>query len=401
MMNATFLSVIYFVGFSHALMLAVALWSRTEKGKPGRLLAVVVAVLAYKLFEGGASYSGLYNYVPHALSLMPAMVMVLGPVFYGYIRKITGQKPFEWQHWLLHLAPWLGIWLFLNSPYVFRAAELKIAMWNSIAASEGGDNILPTEIVLRLLAIKAHLTTYLWLSCRSLFQFSKSIKNLRSDNSPEVLTQLRLLALSFIFLEAIWVSLFIAQQYFAIGTLSQVSEIWLLFIGVLVLAMGFSGLQKPDMIFTPEERMIASAPEPQDISQTEENTTEKVKYIHSALADSTADEIAKLIEAAFEQQQLFLNDKLTLTDLSKVIEIKSNTVSQVINQRMHTNFYKLVNSYRVQHAVNLLEDKAINWPIERIALESGFSNRVTFNKAFKEQMTCTASDYKKRHRKAS
>ena len=68
---------------------------------------------------------------------------------------------------------------------------------------------------------------------------------------------------------------------------------------------------------------------------------------------------------------------------------------------MHTNFYKLVNSYRVQHAVNLLEDKAINWPIERIALESGFSNRVTFNKAFKEQMTCTASDYKKRHRKAS
>ena len=346
-MNTTFLSVIYFIGFSHALMLTIALWLRTEPGKPGKLLAIVVALLAYKLFEGGASYSGLYNYLPHALNLMPAMVMVLGPVFYAYVRQITGQKPFEWQHWLMHLAPWIAIWIFLNSPYVFRAAELKIAMWNNIASSDGGNNILPTEIVLRLLAIKAHLTTYLWLSCKGLLQFSRSVKNLRSDNSSEVLTQLRILALSFILLEAIWVSLFIAQQYFGVGTLSQVSDIWLLFIGILVLAMGFSGLQKPDMIFTQEERLIASATEPQNINEAEGNSTEKVKYIHSALADSTADEIAKLIEAAFEKQQIFLNDKLTLTDLSKDIDIKSNTVSQVINQRMQTNFYKLVNSYRV------------------------------------------------------
>jgi len=399
-MNSTFLGIIYFVAFSHALMLAVALWLRTEKGKPGKLLSIVLAVLAYKLFEGGASYSGLYKYIPHALDLMPAMVMVLGPIFYGYVRAVTGHKPFQLKDWLLHLAPWIGIWLVLNSAYVFRSGELKIAMWDSITAAQGSYRQLPTEIVLRLLAIKAHLTTYLWLSWRNLSAFANSAKTLRSDNSSDIIKQLQFLSLSFILLELVWVSLFIGQQYFDIGTLSQVSQIWLLLIGILVLAMGFSGLQRPDMIFTLEERLLISTEQALPQAQAKDET-DKVKYIHSSLPESTSDSIAKLIEQHIEQQQLYLNDKLTLTDLAKALDIKSHTVSQVINQRMQTNFYKLINSFRVEHAVQLLEDSNISWPIERIALESGFSNRVTFNKAFKEQMNCTASEFKKRHKAAS
>ncbi len=383
-------------------MLAVALWMRSEKAKPGRVLSMVVAILAYKLFEGGATYSGLYRFVPHLLDLMPAMVMVLGPVFYGYVRQVSGQPALNWQQWLLHLTPWLAVWFFLNSPSVFRDAEAKIAMWQMIANSDGSYRKLPTEIVFRLLAIKAHLTAYLWLSWRALGQFTETVDNLRSDNSGDIVKQLRLLTIAFIFLEATWVSLFIANQYFDLGTLNQVSQIWLLFIAGLVLAMGFAGLQQPNMIFTQEERLLTSVEQPVgNAVKTNVPQQEKVKYIHSALPESAANEIAKLIEQTMESQQLFLDDKLTLTELAKTLEMKSHTVSQVINQQMKTNFYKLVNGYRVQHATHLLESEQVNWSIERIALESGFSNRVTFNKAFKEQMNCTASNYKKRHRQAS
>jgi AraC-like DNA-binding protein len=62
---------------------------------------------------------------------------------------------------------------------------------------------------------------------------------------------------------------------------------------------------------------------------------------------------------------------------------------------MNTNFYKLINGYRIQHAISLIEDNSIHWPLERIAFESGFANRVTFSKAFKEIMGQTASEYKK------
>ena len=397
-MNSTLLSVIYFIACSHAVMLAIALWLRTEKTRPGRVLSVLTAILAYKLFEGGSLYSGLYQYVPHLLDLMPAMVMVLGPVFYGYVRQVTGQPAMSLQQWLLHLIPWLAVWFFLNSPSVFRTADLKIDMWQAIANAGGSYRKLPIDIVFRLLAIKAHLTIYLYLSWRSLSEFTIAVENLRSDNSTIIVKHLKLLAMAFIILEAIWVSLFIGNQYFDIGTLNQVSEIWLLLIAVIVLAMGFTGLQQPNMIFTQEERLLTSVESSHNNAADGE---EKVKYIHSALPDSTANEIAKQIEQLMSSQQLFLNDKLTLTELAKALEMKSHTISQLINQQMKTNFYKLVNGYRVQHAADLLENDQINWSIERIALESGFSNRVTFNKAFKEQMRCTASAYKKQHNRMS
>ena len=401
-MNATFLSIIYFVAFSHAVMLGIALWRRVDTGKSGRLLAVVMGIMAYKLFEGGAEYSGFYQYVPHLLGLLPLMVMILGPVFYAYVRKTTGLKPFELKDWCLHLMPWVAMFLVFSAEGLFRTADVKIAMYDRWLANMGAMYLVPTEVVIRLLAVKVHLGTYLFLSWRSLNLFAKSVDNLRSDNSGDIVTKLRFLSLSFILLEAVWVSLFLIQQYLGLGTLSQVGQIWLLFIAVIVLAMGFSGLQNPEMVFTPEERLLTESEESQKhVLEETTDSADKVKYIHSVLPDSTTDEIGRLIEKAMVEDKLFLQDKLTLTELATHIHLTSHTVSQVINQGLKTNFYKMVNSYRVQHAASLLEDDNVKWPIERIALESGFANRVTFNKAFKELMQCTPSDYKRRERKIS
>lgn len=399
-MNHSLLSILYFVAFSHAIFLMVALWQRSNRHSAGKLLAVVVALLAYKLFEGGAIYSGLYSVLPHALDLMPAMVLLLGPVFYGYVIKVTGQKQFTLLAWFLHLLPWIIVWVLFNADGVFREAALKIAMWDRVVANAGAAFQLPGEIVLRLLAIKAHLTLYLYLCWKNLSYFTKAIDNLRSDNTKSVVTQLNVLTIAFILLEFIWVSLFLMQQYGGIGTLSYVSNAWLLFIAMIVMGLGYCGLQNPKIVFSHEERVLTESltiKEPIDESQK----NEKIKYIHSNLPDSTLDEIANEIEQALEVAKLYLKEKLTLTELAAHLSLKSHTISQVINQRMNTNFYKLINSYRVQHAISLLDNKTINWPIERIAIESGFGNRVTFNKAFKEQMHCTASEYKKNQKAVS
>ncbi|UTW54661.1 AraC family transcriptional regulator [Kordiimonas sp. SCSIO 12610] len=400
-MNPIFLSVLYFIAFSHAFMLSVVLWRKTETGGSGKLLSLVIAILAYKMFEAGSEYSGLYRYAAHLMNLMPLMVLVLGPVFYAYVRKMTGQLSFSRPLWLLHLLPWITFWLYFNTGAVFRPLASKVAMYDGFAANVGGNGLLPVQTVLILVAVKIHLAIYLYLSWNGLTVFARSVQHIRSDNSRDILKQLRMLAVAFVLLESVWVSLFLGQQYAGLGTLNQVSQVWLLFIAIIVLGMGFTGLSYPNIIFTKEERLITEMDGVRDFRQEPSHLNNgKVKYLHSALPESTSDEIAQMIEAALEEEKLYLNDKLTLTDLAKHIDMKSHMVSQVINQGMNTNFYKLVNSYRVQHAASLLEDETINWPIERVALEAGFSNRVTFNKAFKEQMQCTASQYKKRQTKA-
>lgn len=251
------------------------------------------------------------------------------------------------------------------------------------------------EICVFILAIKTHLSIYLYLSWQHIKTFETVCNTLRADNSAAMLKQLKFLVVSLFALELVWVGLFIAQQFFAVGTLALVSDVWLLFVALIVLAIGYVALQKTDLLLNKEEHALIQ----QNVTlQNEESSN--IKYFHSALSEEQSNQLAKHLEQQIKSKQLFLNDKLTLTMLAHETDIKAHTLSQVINQSMNTNFYKLINGYRIQHATSLIEDTSLHWPLERIAFESGFANRVTFSKAFKEVMGQTASEYKKQMRQA-
>ncbi len=393
----TVLGVVYFVACSHALMLAASLYKRSTKNGAGHLLALLMIVMGYKLFEGGALYTGLYALLPHTLDLLPLATLFMGPIFYLYVRRVSGLAPKPWHYSFLHFVPGLILWLY-NSPAVFRPAEDKIAMWHVVLATSESVN-LPPFIIALLLAVKVHLGVYLWLSWRAIQQFEKVSAQLRADNTPHVLKRLKLTVIGLIVLESTWVTLFAMQQFLSFDTLGSVSSIWLLFVAVFVLSFGYIGLQQPNLIFDSEERKLTehAIDHPPGKMLARTNKENKVKYFHSALPESTLDVLAKEVESKLNNDKLYLDDALSLTKLAKQTDIRSHTLSQVISQSMNTNFYKLINGYRISHAVALIEDEANCWSLERIAFESGFSNRVTFVKAFKEAMGCTPSAHKKQY----
>lgn len=396
-MTVSLLPIIYFVAFSHALFLAISLFRKSSAETPGRLLAVVIGLLAYKLFEGGVVYGGLYTVMPHTVDLLPMMVLFLGPVFFQYVRRMTGQARWGFKAWALNLLPAMAAWLYYAPP-LFRSAADKVAR-SEAAQSAAETYVMPMGMIAFLLAVKCHLASYLYASWRELDRFAATIDDLRADESGTVLRQIRLLAAALILLESVWVVLFVAKQFFGVGALDYVSQVWLLFIAAIVMAMGFLGLQVSRFLVSREERSLAETRLAAPV-QASANQPQTVKYLHSALPESAAEEVAELIDQALLETQLYLDEKLTLTRLASRVDIKAHTVSQVINQHMGTNFYRLVNRYRVQHAVGLIEDPTCHLSLERIAIESGFSNRVTFNKAFKEEQGCTARDYRAQRRSA-
>lgn len=431
-MQLTLLSLIYFIAFSHALFITIAIWRQTEKGQPGRILALLVAALAYKLFEGGVTYSDLYRFIPHSLDWLPGVVLIMGPLFYGYIRSVTGEAPLSKGQWLIHLSPAMLL-MTINSPELFIAASTKIERISQFNAYEG-PLLLPTRIIFLLIILKLHLATYLTYAWKMLARFDKGAQQLRADDSALILHRHKQLCLALIMLESAWVILFILQQTAGIFALDYVGKSWLLFMSAIIGAMGFYGLMQPRLLFSKSERelilnslnqeTIAHSDQaiesnrdgemPNDsengqysntnlveISQAKKskNIKNQKKYHLTPISEAASDEVISLINKTLVDQQLFLDDKLTLSSLAESLQLKPHMVSQVINQAMDTNFYQLINQHRVSYAEKLLARKEA-WSIERIAYESGFGNRVTFNNAFKTLKGCSPSVYRKQLLKA-
>ena len=404
-MQLTFLSLIYIIAFSHALMMAAALWNRSEKGHASRLLAVMILVFAYKLFEGGVTYSNLYQWIPHVLDWLPGAVLILGPLYYGYIRKIFHSRPLSKGQWLLHFIPAILLILY-NSPTVFVSGQQKIDNVNAFLAFDGTIN-LPLFIICLLIGIKIHLGLYLYRSWSLLRRYGDNVGEIRADESARVLHRHKQLCVAFVLLETLWVVLFLLQQFTPLVALDYVSKIWLLFMSVIILTMGYYGLKLPDLFFASQELQLIDGQMEQTTAQKESHPSKvklvsgdasdtREKYVQSSIDNETAEQIAKLIEGYFVEQKGHLNDKLTLTELAQAIELKPHLVSQVINQHMQASFYKLVNRYRIEQAIEFLSDETLSWSLERIGLESGFANRVTFNNAFKSLKGCSPSQFRKR-----
>lgn len=97
-----------------------------------------------------------------------------------------------------------------------------------------------------------------------------------------------------------------------------------------------------------------------------------------------------------EQNKLYLNQELTLRLLSQQVGVNEKKLSAWINEFTESNFYQMINSYRIAEFKAQLSDPANkNFSLLGIAQNSGFRNKSTFYKVFKEFEGITPSEYKK------
>ncbi|RTZ46456.1 AraC family transcriptional regulator [Chryseobacterium arthrosphaerae] len=107
-------------------------------------------------------------------------------------------------------------------------------------------------------------------------------------------------------------------------------------------------------------------------------------------------DISQKLLMFMETERPFLDEELSLQKLSLLMEVSTHRLSEVINQDLGTNFYKFVNSYRVEEVKKKLRTPEFDkYSILGIAFESGFNSKSTFNKIFKEETGMTPSEFKK------
>ncbi|MCA0933825.1 AraC family transcriptional regulator [Lutimonas saemankumensis] len=102
------------------------------------------------------------------------------------------------------------------------------------------------------------------------------------------------------------------------------------------------------------------------------------------------------IEDGMNLNKYYLDQDLTLYDLSKEMGISSRAISNCINKELGINFNEWVNNYRVDAALKLLEDPdKINFSIEGIGEDSGFKSRSAMYAAFKKKTGFSPGHYRR------
>ena len=87
-------------------------------------------------------------------------------------------------------------------------------------------------------------------------------------------------------------------------------------------------------------------------------------------------------------------DVLNLDVLSEKLGTTRHSTSQVINEHFDVNFFNLINKFRIEEAKQIFKnDNNGNLNIIDVAYDVGFNNKVTFNKAFKEETKLTPTQY--------
>ncbi len=119
------------------------------------------------------------------------------------------------------------------------------------------------------------------------------------------------------------------------------------------------------------------------------------KYYKSKISKDEMTQDIKLLEKLLNDG-IYLISELTLEILAKKLNISTHRLSQVFTMGMDSNFNKVINSYRIQHAVELLGDLDSKDTIEEIGLKSGFNSRASFYRAFNVSFNMTPSDFRKK-----
>ncbi len=93
------------------------------------------------------------------------------------------------------------------------------------------------------------------------------------------------------------------------------------------------------------------------------------------------------------EEKLFLNPELSIQILATHLATNQKYISQAINEHSGTNFYGLLRRLRVNESRRMILNTKGTVNLQMVAEASGFSNRTTFHRQFKEETGLSPSEF--------
>ncbi len=372
-------------GIFIAVFLVILLILKKDKTKSDRILGYWLCLMAVHLFFFYLRDTELMVEMPFLIGVDFTFPILQSVFLYFYARSITGNN-LSLKETLIHLIPAL-ILLVTSIPFFLLEDETKI---NIVIRRTNHDfdwyDYLNTYFV--IISGFGYCVATLFL----IDEHKKNILHRFSNTDNKELIWLRNLTIGLLI---IWLSVFLTDNPAIIFSL----------VVLFVFFIGFFGINQTTIFSSQnlnKEELNLSSPINSSDNKSESIENEihmndvKRQYVKSGLTAEMSDTIYGLLRSRMEVEKLFLNNELTLTELAKNLEVKSNHLSQVINERENKNFYNYINTLRINEFLQIHrapENK--NLTIFAMALNCGFKSKSTFNKHFKLITGKTPKDYVK------
>lgn len=110
------------------------------------------------------------------------------------------------------------------------------------------------------------------------------------------------------------------------------------------------------------------------------------------LTDKYCIETEEKIIRAIMEKKLYLEEHFTMNDLTDILHINRNYLSEVISRSQYQSFYRLINKLRIDHACEVLENDPTA-KLEMVAMSSGFSSGSAFSQIFRRVKKVSPKEY--------
>ena len=404
-MELNWLSLLYLLGTAQGLFLGLALLTTgSGSARANRYLAILTLLFAAVLFESLIGHTAdTRQFVPMYVVFWPKEFW-FGPLIYFYVLTLTRPDRaqttgWRWLHWLPAILHCLLSWSLLIFPV---PRIISILGFNSPAA--GTDTVLAILFQLEAPVAVFHIGAYLLTALLALRAHTRSIRETFSYTDKISLSWLRNLLIAMAVLYLMYSFEVLGEDYFQLtdfaGSVTNIS------IALVIYLMGYMGLRQP-AIFTRKQSLQATAGEKADINQIPVESipvgvidSSDAKYSSSSLTRELSAALLVEIKGLMEgDSSLWLDSRLTLSQLAEEVGVSANYVSQAINQHGRS-FFDFVNEYRVGEACRLLVADDFNGVLS-VAMASGFNSKSAFYTAFKKHTGATPSEYRAARRSSS
>jgi AraC-like DNA-binding protein len=350
---------------------------RKAKKKPANIF-LVLGILGFVWLNTKILIYSFDLWGVHGIGFFPNGVeLALPPLFYLYAKALLDSKfEFSKKNWL-HFIPFFLSQTFAIVVYASIMQTDSMLEKNEIAAGLHFDHIKQLEDYLLFFST----IIYLFVVYKNNQHYKRWLSMNTSDTQLTELRFIRTLLFCFLFI-ALYTIINLILSNFLNSYHPWRWQLAHLMVAALVYYLGLVGYKNSDNV---------AANFTFDSSNNSTKSSEKVDL--KIIAD---------LNNLMEMDKVYLNPKLSLQELAKLLNLNDATLSNTINAHYQKNFRGYVNDLRVTEVKKLLMQEGLGkLSLLGVAKECGFNSEASFYRIFRSTTGATPKQFLDAHSKQS